>query len=366
MKPHVAALRRLLHHYGASIYHGAGGRPTQLVPTAYRALRARLKYGIGPVPFSILRFADVPESQWSEYVLDNEVFKRSLRDQSPRAMHRIAYNKGLFYEHCLDAELPTIPILCLVGRTPDPLSDRVPHARDARHLESILASATPARMFVKPIDGTHAEGAFIVVRSDDGLEFEGRRGTVLDLYAHLEHGLVEQTGFIVQPHLRPHAEMAPFASANGLPTVRVITAMHAEGPKLLFACLKIPVGASISDNFADGAGGNLLAGIDIESGVLTPARGSLRKGWPVILDRDSHPDTGHRIAGAALPFWNEIKALAIRAQASLPLFRTVGWDIAATEKGVLLVEANASYDMSILQIAHQRGLKAELAAKLGK
>jgi len=83
-----------------------------------------------------------------------------------------------------------------------------------------------------------------------------------------------------------------------------------------------------------------------------------------MAEFESHPDTKHRITGSQLPFWREILQTSLDAQASLPEFRTVGWDVAASSRGVLLVEANASYDMSILQIAHRRGLKAELAAKL--
>lgn len=355
--------KRLVRHYGSSIYHGARSHPARLFPVAYRLVRARLKYGIGPIPFSILQLAQLPESQWGAYVFDTEPFKRTLRERSPREMLRIAYNKVLFYEHCLRAGLPTIPIVCRVGSTPDPLDTVVDHAEDAIQFAAILKAA-PARLFIKPIDGTHAEDAFIAARTGDIFEFASRKGSAEDLFSHLQDALAHQTGFIIQPQIRPHADMRCLASENGLPTVRVVTAMHASGPRTLFACLKIPMGASISDNFADGAGGNLLAGIDLESGILTPARGSLRRDWPVMAEFDSHPDTGHRITGVKLPFWSEILKISLDAQASLPKFRTVGWDVAASPSGILLVEANASYDMSILQIAHRRGLKAELSAKL--
>lgn len=255
----IGVVRRLIRHYGSAIYYGAGGSPSRIFPTTYRAVRARLKYGIGPIPFSILQLAQVPESQWGAYIFDTEPFKRTLRERSPWEMLRIAYNKVLFYEHCMRAALPTIPIVCRVGDTPDPLGTVVAHAHDAAEFAATLESA-PARLFVKPIDGTHAEDAFIAARTGDIFEFANRKGSAHDLFSHLEGALAHQTGFIVQPQIRPHAEMRCLASENGLPTVRVITAMHASGPRALFACLKIPVGTSISDNFADGAGGNLLAG----------------------------------------------------------------------------------------------------------
>jgi hypothetical protein len=324
-----------------------------------------LKYGIGPIPFSVLQFAKIPERCWLEYVLDNDEFKRDLQRRSPREMHRLAYNKVLFFEHCLRHELPAITIVCRVGGSPDLLGAVVPHARSAEQFASILQSA-PERLFIKPIDGAHAEGAFLARHSGRRCEFlpRERKQTLEGLYHYLQDQQRDHSGFILQRQERPHELIKPFASPNALPSVRVVTVFAEDAPRILFACLKIPVGTSISDNFSDGAGGNLLAGIDIETGVLTAARGSLRRDWPVMVSRETHPDTGHLITGSRLPLWDSIAELALRAQASVPRFKSVGWDIAPTESGVVLVEANSGYDMSVLQVAHQRGLKAELRAGL--
>ncbi len=358
-------LRRVLRQYSSSIYHGAEGRFDRLVPIAYRAARARFKYGIGPIPFSVLQLSAIPEGRWLEYVLDNNEFKRDLQRMSPPEMHRLAYNKVLFFEHCLRQGLPAITIICRVGGSPDPLGTVVPHVNSVEQFGAILQAA-PERLFIKPIDGAHAEGAFLALHADGRCEFlpREREQTLEGLYHYLHDQQNDHSGFIVQRQERPHERMKPFASANALPSVRVVTVSAKDGPRILFACLKIPVGTSISDNFSDGAGGNLLAGVDIETGVLTAARGSLRKDWPVMVTRETHPDTGHLITGSRLPLWDSIAELALRAQASVPRFKSVGWDIAPTESGVVLIEANSGYDMSVLQVAHQRGLKAELLAGL--
>jgi hypothetical protein len=291
---------------------------------------------------------------------DSDLLLYSLNQQD---MRYLARNKVLFYEHCERAGLPTIPVICRIGGSPDALGPDVEQVRNADRLAQLLESAPP-RLFAKAIAGTYGGGAFLITREHDGFRFDGRTGTAADLFAHIENACDAQTGYVLQPQIRPHTAMRPFASKDGLPTIRVVTMMTDDGPEVLLACLKIPVGASITDNFAHGTSGNLLAAIDTQDGTLTPASGSRRHDWPVMMQVDAHPDSGSRITGAKLPFWEEIAEIALRAQRSLPGFTTVGWDVAATTEGIVLVEANATYDMDILQIAHQRGLKAEWTAKL--
>ncbi len=57
-------------------------------------------------------------------------------------------------------------------------------------------------------------------------------------------------------------------------------------------------------------------------------------------------------------------SLACRAQESLPLLRSTGWDIALTPDGPLVVEANNTYSVDILQVAYGRGLRHELTSML--
>jgi hypothetical protein len=140
--------------------------------------------------------------------------------------------------------------------------------------------------------------------------------------------------------------------------------MYPDGPRLLFACFKIPTGTSIVDNFHDGLGGNLLAAVNLETGTLSAAIGSARRDWPQLVQVDIHPDTRQRIAGLRLPLWEELREVALRGQRLLPGLKSIGWDMAISSDGVLVVEANYKYDMHILQMANQRGLKAEFAALL--
>jgi hypothetical protein len=53
-----------------------------------------------------------------------------------------------------------------------------------------------------------------------------------------------------------------------------------------------------------------------------------------------HPDTGYRIADFALPFYDEVVALVDRAARHVPEVQYVGWDVAVTPTGPVLIEGN--------------------------
>ncbi len=356
-------IKRLLREYAFATYFGAEGRPGRMLPMAMRVARARLKYGIGPLPFSVFDISRVPESSWAEYIAKKSDSDPILLSANPEDMHRFARNKVLFHQHCRRAGLPTIPIICHIGGSPDPLEDGVELVTEAERLRVLLGLAT--HFFAKTIAGSYGAEAFVIIRRGEDFEFDGQAGSASDLLAYILQKCNTQTGYIIQPQMRPHGSMLPLATAHGLPTIRVVTAMSPGGPQALFACLRIPVGVSITDNFTHGTSGNLTAAIDVASGVLTAARGSRRRDWPVMVNVDAHPDTGYRIAGSQLPFWPEILGIALRGQQSLPRFKTIGWDIANTQQGVVLVEANSKYDMDIVQVSHRRGLKSEWTSKLG-
>ena len=148
-------------------------------------------------------------------------------------------------------------------------------------------------------------------------------------------------------------------SPQGLSTARVITIRGNDKPQIVRACLKIIRGNNEHDNFLKGMSKNLIASINIDSGELNQAWGSLRTDWPQMVQHAYHPDTGEQIKGTILPFWRDVSKLALRAQKSVPLLPTIGWDIAITEDGIFIVEANAAYGVTAFQLFENRGLRKE-------
>ncbi len=57
-----------------------------------------------------------------------------------------------------------------------------------------------------------------------------------------------------------------------------------------------------------------------------------------------------------VPLWEERCAAALAAAAAMPDFGLLGWDIAATSSGPVIVEVNDMPDVILSQIADRRGI----------
>lgn len=157
---------------------------------------------------------------------------------------------------------------------------------------------------------------------------------------------------ILQPFLRNHPELRDLGNGS-LATVRLISLRFEDTPaESLLAVLKIPLGDMPADNFHLGG---LAADVDIATGRLGRAAYQQHR-YPI--DQVTHdPGTGAPVAGRCLPLWDETRALALRAH-DLLASRTpiIGWDIAITADGPVLVECNNIPCNDLAQIGTGRPL----------
>jgi hypothetical protein len=75
-----------------------------------------------------------------------------------------------------------------------------------------------------------------------------------------------------------------------------------------------------------------------------------------------HPDTGAQIKGAVIPGWEGVRDTVLRAAASLPTNRYVGWDVIVDDAGTpVILEGNARPGLDVMQV--ERGLLADPAVR---
>ena len=110
-------------------------------------------------------------------------------------------------------------------------------------------------------------------------------------------------------------------------------------PEILCAYLKLALGASAVNNFRAGQTGNGEAMIDLEAETLTPLVVPGPDEVGVVL-HDRVPGSGRQVVGWRVPFFEEARRIVLGAAPHLLPMRTLGWDVAITPGGPVLLEAN--------------------------
>lgn len=196
--------------------------------------------------------------------------------------------------------------------------------------------AAPASFVVKPAVGMGGRGVEVLERRGDEVTTGGRT-----LGAHAFRSRLCDEGTygraIVQERLGNHPTLVELSGTDALQCTRMVTVVtRSSDVELLFAFQKLIVGAHVIDNSVGNRTGNLVVAVDSAHGTLGAA---FADGAPC----PRHPVTDRAIAGFALPHWREACALVERAARCFRPLRAIGWDVALTEAGPVLLEGNTEW-----------------------
>lgn len=135
-------------------------------------------------------------------------------------------------------------------------------------------------------------------------------------------------------------------------TVRVPAIICKGEVKIFHPFFRVGIGDAVVDN--NGFGG-IAASVDAETGIVY-TRGLTKKGhWYV-----KHPDTNVPIVGFQIPEWDTLVELTKKMTPMVEGTRYIAWDFALTQKGWVVVEANALGGVCPLQGQDKIGRKYEL------
>ncbi len=157
--------------------------------------------------------------------------------------------------------------------------------------------------------------------------------------------------YIIQEGVKNHKNISRIYP-NSLNTIRCVTVSDRKQIGFFSAVLRC--GTSVSGSVDNVSSGGLVIGIDKHGKLMKYGHYDDFYKKKVIV----HPDTGVRFEGIEVPFFNEVIKLAIRAHECIKEIPSIGWDIAVTESGVILIEGNYYWGLQIMQMCHG-GLKNE-------
>lgn len=227
----------------------------------------------------------------------------------------------------------------------------LPTLRSPADVVRFLTNQARYPLFGKPVRGSGAFGSVLIRRLDGMMATLGNGQTISVSKLAEEVSAYRTYGYVFQDAVIPHPVIATLTGSQALSTVRVVTVNHSDTPEVLYSIWKLPSPTAMSDNFWQK--GSLISLVERFSGVVQRVRygAGLDTQWV-----EAHPVTGAQLLGTTLPCWQSVVDLALAAHATVPDNGILGWDIAITARGAVLIECNENTGHGLYQLASGRGV----------
>ncbi|MDX2157496.1 MAG: sugar-transfer associated ATP-grasp domain-containing protein [Hyphomicrobiaceae bacterium] len=222
-------------------------------------------------------------------------------------------------------------------------------------LASFLRDAGQYPLFGKPADSLQSIGSVSLAGydadRDSVVTLNGDSLPVTTLTEEISSAY--KGGYIFQGRLDPHPAIEAICGQR-LATCRIVTVRTETGVEVLRALWKIPAGRNVADNFW--RSGNMLGQLDMASGRVV----RVQRGAGVLAQEpETHPDTGAQMIGFTIPDFAGLKATACAAHSVFKDVNLIGWDMASTAAGPVIVEPNITPDFFLPQVVDRRGILDE-------
>ncbi len=188
---------------------------------------------------------------------------------------------------------------------------------------------------IKPIDGL------------GGADVRKIKSSTIKNYNEFIKELEEKRMFLEELIIQ-HKKMDTLCSSS-VNTLRIMTFANNDKSEILYAAVRVGNGVNEVDNFHRGGMGISL---DTKTGRL--------KGD--AIDKDlrhfkKHPVSKTYFNNYEIPYWEETKKLVLKAALVNQNIKVVGWDVAITKNGPVLVEGNRRPGFDIVQVLSGKGRK---------
>ena len=182
-------------------------------------------------------------------------------------------------------------------------------------------------LFIKSIDDECGRGIYCINNYEDLKKIQKK----------INKGL-----YIVQEKLIQHETMKKLNS-NSINTIRIITILK-ENKVHVFGIL-LRIGTKKSGFVDNSSQGGIVVPVSIagklnEVGFSKPGYGGIQK---------KHPDSKIEFSKFKIPYFNEALELVKSAHKTLYKIHSIGWDVAITPNGPILIEGNDNWEIQSIQ-----------------
>ena len=215
--------------------------------------------------------------------------------------------------------LPTAPVLAIYRPGLATPGRSLIRTRD--ELRAFLEALTEEPLVAQPVEGGSARLLF-----GPGADPAADIACLLD-----EVRDAGEISWLFQPHLAPHPDAA--SDGQRLAPIRILTVSGDHGPFALRALWRL------------GGRDDIVACLDLETGVVQAI-------FPAAAP--------HRVQlapnGFSVPDWALLKATAVEGARLMNQFGLLGWDVASTSEGPVILRLDPTPELELHQLADRAGL----------
>jgi hypothetical protein len=316
-----------------------------------------LHYGFSPLEYYLYGFDrdSITRKEKLSYI-SNEKINRVFRPLlNSRKWVPILSNKLLFFLFFSKLELPVAKVYGFYYPRRGFFFD----GSQLEGIEDFIRWQNKSRiknMVVKPVSSLAGKGIKILDKliSPENIKCnDGNTYSLEDIFSFMDSDIkVRQpeedpySGYIIEEKVEQDTQMNLLGGPS-LNTVRISTLRRQNGEVLIdFGMLRVGGEGSLTDNLHQGG---YVVNIDVSDGSLAEKTyGYKGKYGPWIEEKEINIKA--HIKDGKVPYWKHIVSLASKAASFLPGVCSVGWDVAISDKGPILMEGNSNWDMVIAQV----------------
>lgn len=291
-------------------------------------------------------------------MISAESFLEYEKSVNPRSHLHLTEDKVKFHDFCVENDLPVPETIASIDPREGSFWKKDEPISSGQDLVNGLAKY-PFDLICKPIEGAHGVQVTNLHYVDGKHCLVDHPDTTLDQFVTSIFA-EKNGGYIIQKKLYSHQHVAEFTDNPMLQTMRIETYLDDNNqPQILGRRIKFPDKGSIVDNFVYGTSQNRSCIVN-ENGVVfqtytnCPQKKCLVR-YDYLLNAEGEKEL------LQMPFWPEAMSMVLRAQALFAPLKTIGWDVAITDDGPILIEGNSYWDPYI----RLDGLMADCIKRLG-
>ncbi|WOD44889.1 sugar-transfer associated ATP-grasp domain-containing protein [Hwangdonia lutea] len=202
-----------------------------------------------------------------------------------------------------------------------------------RFFENVFIESNIENLFFRPLSEYGGKGCFKLTKQNFKNQISEKYETIINgHFVHTE--VIKQHESINKIH------------RNSVCTLRLISFVTpSKTVELIGAFIRFGVGHSVVDNASSGG---FIVGINMDNGTLKNTGHYLPEFGAAEIEK--HPDSGFVFDGFKIPFFKEACNEVVKAVKIIP-DRFIGWDIAISEDGPTIIEANSGPHLPLSDIA---------------